>query len=283
MAVSRLQILEIKDLVVNVDMENILREYPATCIPHKFHPRTGKAKNAYFEKINSTLYEESASIATFYTSEERLLPWLRALEILYFDNIGKMNEVKITWHDHPENWDTPDNIQNSVIIEVIDAESNSLLYNVTVFVTTGTIRIQGKSYELFTNYHFPLLLKLVELITEPLQHSPSMCENDPNNNTHVKQLLSPTHTRTQEEDEASICKPDLIQHMQRLERGVVDGLDKLGQSGRNNLCELLDAIKDCKKNYSAGVTHCKREAGSQRLERDGVSSRNCSCSHEGKG
>jgi hypothetical protein len=249
MAVSRLQILEIKDLVVNVEMESTLREYPATCIPQKFHPRTGKAKNAYFEKINATLYEESANIATFFTSEERLLPWLRALGILFFDNIGKMNEIKITWQDHPENWDNPDNVQNSVKIEVIDAESDSLLYNVTVFITTGTIRIQGKNFELFTNYHFPLLLKLVELVTEPLQPSPSMCKNsengcDSNNNTHVKQLLSPTRTGNQERDEASVC---LTQHMQRLERVVVDGLDKLAQSERNNLHEILDAIEDCKK------------------------------------
>jgi hypothetical protein len=76
-----------------------------------------------------------------------------------------------------------------------------------------------------------------------------MCESskngcDSNNNTHVKQLLSPTRTGTQEKDEASVC---LTQHMQRLERGVVDGLDKLAQSGRNNLHEILDAIKDCKK------------------------------------
>jgi hypothetical protein len=46
---------------------------------------------------------------------------------------------------------------NCILIEVKNLDE-TLKYNLTFFVTTGTIRAQGNQYRLFTDKHFPTLV-----------------------------------------------------------------------------------------------------------------------------
>ena len=67
-------------------MNYYLEDYPESCLPKKFNSRTGRAKKNLFEKLDTSIYEESARIVTFHTSEERLGLWIKALHVFYYEN-----------------------------------------------------------------------------------------------------------------------------------------------------------------------------------------------------
>ena len=104
---------------------------------------------------------------TFYTNTDSIIPWIKALSILYYDTTGKIDGITLQWSDSPKVWDDA-NAANSILIEVYDKDDGavyeSLLYNVTFFVSTGTVRVQGLHYDIFVENHFPVLRQLVEMI-----------------------------------------------------------------------------------------------------------------------
>jgi hypothetical protein len=118
-----------------------------------------------FEKLDTGIYEESARIVTFHTSEGRLGLWIKALHVLYYENLGKVEDINVTWTDSPENWSDPNNSETCIKIELKTVEG-TLIYNVTVFISTGTIRVQGIQYKLFINYHFNILTEILNLLSD---------------------------------------------------------------------------------------------------------------------
>jgi hypothetical protein len=144
-------------------MDKILREYPAHVLPTKLHERTGKAKKKnLFEEIDTGLHQSDT--VTFHTSLDRVLPWIKALDYFYYQQLGNRKEVDIKWYDRPETWSDPED-NNTIVIELYEnGGEENLLYNVTFFITTGTIRVQGKYHETFVQKHFPLLKKTVEKV-----------------------------------------------------------------------------------------------------------------------
>ena len=51
MTLEALKNIQFSDLKLNLDMSNILSEYPQSCVPRKLQPRTGKAKTVYTRKL----------------------------------------------------------------------------------------------------------------------------------------------------------------------------------------------------------------------------------------
>jgi hypothetical protein len=143
----------LEGLHIDLSMEKILLEYPLECLPSKLNKRTGKALRCPFEAIDLNLYEEGARI-TFHTTLPRIQPWLKVLSIFYYDNLGKQDNIKLSWSDIPETWSDRHDAANCILIEVKNLDE-TLKYNLTFFVTTGTIRAQGSQYRLFTDKHFP--------------------------------------------------------------------------------------------------------------------------------
>jgi hypothetical protein len=70
--------------------------------------RTGKALRCPYEAIDLNLYEEGARMITFHTTLPRIQPCIKVLSIFYYDNLGKQNNIKLSWSDIPETWsDSP--------------------------------------------------------------------------------------------------------------------------------------------------------------------------------
>ena len=197
MAGYDLRSIAFENLDICTDMSNIRESYPDSLLPSTLNPRTGKAKRVLFEQIDHHLYEEPAKMVAFYTSVERLRPWIKALGILYYDNLGKRSDVNINWFDSPDHWTDLNSNANSVIFEVKDG-NDALLYNVTLFMTTGTIRAQGQQYILFANHHFPILLKILGKVLEDNQqvvHSCDVIDSDLSESEFDTTVLNPiVHT-----------------------------------------------------------------------------------------
>lgn len=144
---------------IDLSWEKILSEYPPKDLPDKLNARTGKAKNCLFEQIDLNLYEEKAKIVTFHTDIKRIHPWIKTLHVFYYDFLGEQENLSINWHDEPKEWTDRNHSGNSIIIEV--SQSEKLQYNITFFVTTGTLRVQGVNYLTFVNTHFPILKQIL--------------------------------------------------------------------------------------------------------------------------
>jgi hypothetical protein len=68
----KLRDINIEGLTIDLDVGKLEDEYPNECFSVKFKPRNGKAKNSCYEEIDEGLYEESAKMICFFTSEKRL-------------------------------------------------------------------------------------------------------------------------------------------------------------------------------------------------------------------
>ena len=144
---------------MNFSMDKILREYPTRILPVKLHERTGKAKKNPFEEIDINLNQ--TDMITFHTSLDRIHYWIKTFDLFYYHKLGDRKNLDINWFDVPEKWTNPED-SNEIVIELYNkGDRQNLLYNVTFFVTTGTIRVQGKKHMTFVQKHFPLLKKIL--------------------------------------------------------------------------------------------------------------------------
>ena len=99
-------------------------------------------------------------MVAFHTKVDRILAWIKAMEILYYENIGELNTMNVRWFDDPPQWTESHNTSNSIIIELSSSDKeilNPLLYKLTFYVSTGTIQIQENHKDLFIREHFAIL------------------------------------------------------------------------------------------------------------------------------
>lgn len=181
----------LEGLHIDLSMEKILLEYPLECLPSKLNKRTGKALRCPYEAIDLNLYEEGARMITFHTTLPRIQPWIKVLSIFYYDNLGKQDNIKLSWSDIPETWSDRHDAANCILIEVKNLDE-TLKYNLTFFVTTGTIRAQGSQYRLFTDKHFPTLIRILKQVLEHLEINATCAAVQQNNaETCVKLPVAP--------------------------------------------------------------------------------------------
>jgi hypothetical protein len=128
---------------------------------------------------------------TFHTTLPRIQPWIKVLSIFYYDNLGKQDNIKLSWSDIPETWSDRHDAANCILIEVKNLDE-TLKYNLTFFVTTGTIRAQGSQYRLFTDKHFPTLIRILKQVLEHLEINATCAAVQQNNaETCVKLPVTP--------------------------------------------------------------------------------------------
>lgn len=66
----------------------------------KFHSPTTSAKPALFESIDLSIYQPSAKCAPFWTSESRLLRWIRVFKTRYFEYLNSdATRYKAVWKE----------------------------------------------------------------------------------------------------------------------------------------------------------------------------------------
>lgn len=258
--------ITIEKLHIDLSMSNILNEYPIEHLPNKLNKRTGKAKNCPFENIDLKMYEESAHMITFHTSLPRLQYWIKALSILYYENLGKLEGVEIKWSDIPEKWSDRNDTANSIFIEV-ETPDGTLIYNVTLFVSTGTIRVQGSRYRLFTDKYFPILQTLLkQVITHNSSESDQSIQQveelsaSQEDNTGVKELFNDDINNN-----TSIIAKD---QLEILEESFLGAIKKLENAGNTNKNELLTEIKECHSLLNKQSRMTQDKTSNKQLETD---------------
>ena len=176
-------------------MEEIQTKYAIK----KFKERTNKQKSVKFEEIDLELYRAAAKCASFATSEERILHWVKTFQFRYFETLKDSGDFLIDWIDHEDHEST--NFQEIEIkISSINHEApttvphdgknleeTNLLITIHLYLTTGIIMFQGSAYRFWSEKEFPTLKKITDSsitqilrsLSDPLsQGTRGMTDND---------------------------------------------------------------------------------------------------------
>ena len=138
--------LKFEDLHISMSMSRVLLDYPAHCLPEKLNKRIGKAKKYLFEQIDLGLYDPEARMVSFHTSSGRILAWIKALDIFYYDNVGKSVSVNMRWIDDPPNWTEANSSSNTIVIELSSSDkklTNPLMYKLTFLFLQALCKCRG--------------------------------------------------------------------------------------------------------------------------------------------
>lgn len=278
-----------------MSINKICDEYPHSILPEHLNKRTGKAKNCLFEQINMELYEESAKILTYHTSLERIHFWIKTLHLFYYEYLGGLDTFDVKWKDDPQDWTDRNYNGNSIIIELWEDER--MQFNITFFVTTGTVRVQGIKYKVFNDDHFPVLKETLQKV---IIHNQSTDEND--NEIHVPQeensetvhetnLKVIENESAQENDSTSKNSPgiseektetcsktthitydstklttmsdkhyeELLQHICRLETSVADGIDRIDIHQSESMKDINSSIVNLELSMKKQVSQQKTQ------------------------
>ena len=125
----------------------------------KFHSST-KSETVSFEKIDLTTYKPTAKVASFITSEDRLLLWIKTFIVRYFEHLNTMG-YRITWQEQ-ESYSCATK-SDKIILHIYAVEDNDedQLITISIFISTGRIMIQGKKFAEWSRDEFPALLSIV--------------------------------------------------------------------------------------------------------------------------
>lgn len=187
MSASDYEILCPFDDKVDLSLTDVNNYCPQECIPavSKQPTKASKARLAEFESFAKGLYEPSAKIALFRTNRDRLRPWIKALWIRFYYQVGKQNQYNITWCHEPQNW-TPDNIKTITIdISKFNQQTSNGLYKISLHINTGTIQIQGNKINQFQEKEFPYLKELVDKILTANLNTTTINDNSDNKNEEI--------------------------------------------------------------------------------------------------
>ena len=133
----------------NLKLDSILADYPPFCIPHKLKKASGsKAKELDIENFDINKYDKGANMVAFAVQRNRIHIWIKALHVYYYKHLGSRDDLDIDWYDDPKEWkrDTP---IKAICVDV--KQGDNLCYKVTIFVTTGTLQVQGKKFANFVS------------------------------------------------------------------------------------------------------------------------------------
>ena len=131
-----------------------------------FGSKSGKQRKLKHEEIDPGHYRPSARCVAFMTSEDRILFWVKALQDHYYELPSSNQSFHIKWIDHVNKDDTAfEHIELKVSHQSGQSgEHRTLLFTITVYLTTGVIMCQGSSYELWYEKEFPRLKERMDQI-----------------------------------------------------------------------------------------------------------------------
>ena len=198
--------------------------------------------------------------------------------------MGKSDTYDINWYDDPEVWTDPQGQSNAIVIEVQD-KSGDLQYNVTFFMTTGTIRVQGSKFMYFARKHFPVLRDIFNKLLEHFGDSPTphnevmfdtetdtvlseldntvLSQNDNEDDTSVKSFAAShpddTDDETSVKSTASMCDTTLLNtpsasSLDRLDVNFKNALMKLENSHSNDIDKVITAITTSKESCLLAIS-----------------------------
>jgi hypothetical protein len=122
--------------------------------------RFSELTSCLYEKIDPNIYDLDARMVAFRVTSSRLLHWIHALDILFYEFQGDSEDYDIKWEDDPIERKNPSDLKTITIdvsSENLARSDNPLLFRVTVFMKTGTIQAQGNKHDIFRTRDFPML------------------------------------------------------------------------------------------------------------------------------
>ena len=146
----------------------------------KFHSST-KSKTVLFEEIDLSTYKPTAKVASFQTSEDRLLLWIKIFAVRYFDLLNN-NGYRVSWQEQ-ESYSCP-NKSDKIILHIcaVDNNTEDRLLTISIFISTGRIMIQGKKFAEWSRDEFPTLLSIVNSLEGTSGNTSSNCISRPYQN-----------------------------------------------------------------------------------------------------
>ena len=132
-----------------------------------------------FEEILTNQYKRQARANSFKTDKQRLIFWLRALQLRYWKQLGEDPNYVVNWNDRRKN--ELENQRDEIIIDLdsIDplTNDNIRLFTITTHLGTGTITIQGVHHSYFGSKEFPVLKTFVDDCVKNCRKAESSDEN----------------------------------------------------------------------------------------------------------
>ena len=158
----------------------------------KFHQPNARSKTAPFESIDLAIYRPSANCLAFSTSEDRLLLWITAFQYRYHKLTGNAADYKVI-REEQDSLSSASKCDKIIIHLITNASTGEeQLVAITVFVTTGRILVQGKKFEEWSSFEFPVLLDIVNTLNnhQPLSSLTHPSENNRINERHNRAVRS---------------------------------------------------------------------------------------------
>ena len=122
----------------------------------KFHSST-KSKTVSFEKIDLFTYKPTAKVASFITSEDCLLLWIKTFIVRYFEHLNTMG-YRVTWQERESYSCATKSDKIILLIYAVEDNDEDQLITISIFISTGRIMIQGKKFAEWSRDEFPALL-----------------------------------------------------------------------------------------------------------------------------
>lgn len=240
-------------------LQKVYIDYPLTCFPNRLSNPTGnKSKELKYEIIDINLYEKEANMVAFRIELQRLAPWIRALQILYFETYGNSEDYKIAWYDDPSDWTVKQSGKRSICVDVATPDI-PLLYKITLFLNTGVLQVQGSFKDRFVSNDFTKLKTLVEKIVtsnadgSAKQHTISKDQITTHtvdlNSNIVTQNTSTLTTRSTEPYNMQECDLDmpinkaLFEVLSRMEHSFTNALEKISTTQTNMFQSKMEALE----------------------------------------
>ena len=140
-------------------MDDLLNKYSIKSIDVK----SGKQWKLQHEELDLSIYGPTARRAAFTTSEDQILFWVKALQDHYYELLGDNSEYHIKWIDHL-NGDNSAYEHIELKISHLNQEHRTLLFTITVYLTTGVIMCQASTFDLWSEKEFPRVKRRMEEI-----------------------------------------------------------------------------------------------------------------------
>ena len=146
-----------------IGMEDIRQKYKIKT----FLEKTGKHKKLNFEDIKIDIYRPSARCAGFFTSEENILFWIKALNDQYYKGIKDNADYLVSWIDHTiKNGTEFKDIEVTISHTDTEINNETLLFTIHVHLTTGVITCLGSCFEKWSTTEFPRLREKVNIVSK---------------------------------------------------------------------------------------------------------------------
>ena len=77
--------------------------YSMHCLPPRLiEPTTDKASKCLYEIIDPNIYENEARMVAFRTIHSRLQAWIKALNLYFYEYLGKKSDKIVEWSDNSQ-------------------------------------------------------------------------------------------------------------------------------------------------------------------------------------